>query len=467
MQEYNILKRKPKQSNKSKFFGAFREKTLLLAFGCVLAFVLAEIVVRAFPDKFIMYMTPQASTFKHYLRDDEWASRPKQKGSWNTRCFSIDPVCTNSLGFRDKEWDIGGAFKIGILGDSFMMAAEVPEGMHTAAILGKLLNKEVLNAGMRRYSTLHELLAYRKFLKPLKTNITILFFHIATDVYENSCELTKLIYYKIYKPCACIVEGKVEIQTKLAHSDIAVPAQRLSSAVGRIIKKHCLSCLVIYRYIYGEYIYKMLFPPNKHYLDVYAPPKNKNWKDAWDITEEMLINLNKEVEANGDKLLVVEVPGNINFLEGRNRIKKETGLTTLPDNFSVLYPTKRIQKTCQSNYIQFLALSPYFISYKNKYRLRSPYFSYSCDGHWNPLGHFLASNIVAKYLIEHNWLPLKDADKAILLRKINKNLELSPKEILGEDAYRQIYHRGLYLGSSNITKILETDTRSLGTGEYN
>lgn len=434
-----------------------KKNILVLFISCIIALILAEIIVRVFPDKFSIYLNPPISTFKDRLTDDDCITFANQKGSWNRECFRIYPVCTNSLGFRGNEWNANADFKIGILGDSFMMALETPEGVHTCVILARLLNKEVLNTAVRRYGTVNELLAYRKFLKPLKINIAILFFHIDTDVRDNSCELVKLIYgtNKIYKPCAYICDGKVEIKTNFDRPGVSEQSRFLDSAVKKFIKNNCLSCGVIYRYTYTKYIYKILFPQNKNFLDVYIPPRKKNWEEAWVITEKTLIDLKREVEADGGKLLVVVIPGEINFLKGRKQVKRSTGLASLPEEFDTLYPAKRIERISQSNGIQFLALLPYFIEYKDKFHLRHPYFSYFCDGHWNPLGHFLVSNIVAKYLIEQDWIPLSDEEKAGRLEKIGRNLNLSPLEILGKEAYRQIYHRGLYLGSSNISKIMQ------------
>lgn len=454
------MKAKPRKGQGS-FINGFTEKMLALLIGIVFAFILAEGIVRVSSDKFSYYLFPPVSTFKDALSDAElgYANFRNQRGSWSKECFSIYSVCTNSLGFRGGEWNMAADFKIGILGDSFMMAIEVPEDAHTSFILGKLLKKEILNTGVRRYGTVSEFLAYCKYLKALKANIVILFFHIETDVFDNSCELTKLIYAtsKIYKPCACISGGKVEIKTNFDKPEASSVFEKPKSGVKNFLKNNCLSCLVIYRYIYNQYIYKLLFPSDKNFLDVYMPPKNKNWQEAWSITEKILVDLKNEVEQSGGKLLVVAIPGNINLLKGPRQIERAIGLKHLPEGFDVLYPVKKLEDISRKNSINFLALAPYFIEYKNRFHLKYPYFSYTCEGHWNPLGHFLVSNIVARYLLEHNWIPFLDAERESLLLKLNKNLSLSPEQVLGKEAYNQIYRGGTYLGRSNISKMFSEE----------
>ena len=57
-------------------------------------------------------------------------------------------------------------------------------------------------------------------------------------------------------------------------------------------------------------------------------------------------------------------------------------------------------------------------------------------------------------LADNNAIPTDSEQKTALYSKIDKNLSLSPMDILGPEAYNQIYHKGVYRGSSNIPKIL-------------
>ena len=80
--------------------------------------------------------------------------------------------------------------------------------------------------------------------------------------------------------------------------------------------------------------------------------------------------------------------------------------------------------------IEFIPLAPVFIDYQREHNLPDPYFSYSCDGHWNPLGHDLAASAIGSYLIGID--PISP----------------TPKEILGESGYGAIYNGGIYVPPS-------------------
>lgn len=215
---------------------------------------------------------------------------------------------------------------------------------------------------------------------------------------------------------------------------------------------------MIHRFIYNKITYKILHPRNKDlgYWEVFIPPRRKEYQDAWKITEEILIDFKKEVEADKGKLLVVAIPEYLMTSESwKDQIKKYTGLTKVPKGSDPFYPVSRLKKIVQRQGILFFDLTPYFLKYRDRFNLKYPYFSFWCDGHWNPVGHFLASNLIAKYLIGQVQIPLSEEDKERLSEKIDKNLALSPLDILGEQAYRQIYSHGVYRGSSNISRILE------------
>jgi hypothetical protein len=428
-----------------------------LCIACGIALIFAEIFVRTFPYRFAQYLFPSTVTYKKD-KDIGYVFTPNQKSIFCSECFRIYPLTTNSLGFRDNEWGGQGGFKIGILGNSFLMAREVSDDNTASFILEKILNKEVLNSAISGHGTVTQLAIYKKLLRPHRPNITILFFTIGNDIHDNSCELISMLHYPKTQPCGYIIDGKTKININFNYLEKSEPLN-LKKRIKEFIKNHFLSLLVINRFIfqksYTVFHRDELIEREIWSWQVYIPPKTKVWQDAWKITEEAIADLKKEVESDKGRLLIVPIPQYIVTSKTWERaFKKYWRIVKIPDDFDPLYPTKRLKDICRKYNIALLELDQDFQQYRDSFNLKEPYFSYWCDGHYNPLGQFLISYLIAKYLIGQNWIPLENEEKERLLKKIERGLNLSPQEILGKEAQRQIYRRGVYLGVSNISKIL-------------
>jgi hypothetical protein len=366
-------------------------------------------------------------------------------------CFQPPPRYVNSLGFWDKEWNSKADFKIAVLGDSHVAARETSVDANLCALL------EVLNAGVPGAGTVAEEMVYRKFVRPFKPNITLLLFTRSNDIHDNSCELSKALYPHQYR-CARVTNGKIffdtgfELEGKNKRSALSFPGKGS-------IKEHCVSCLLVYRFLFHNayrLTHKGILQKNMlKWLEVYAFPRTKTWQDAWEITEDALVELKRDTEADGGRLLVAVVPEYVILSKtGPRELNAYTSYANIPVGFDFSFPSRRLGQICARHDIPLLDLEPYFLKYRDTFHLRFPYFSFRCDGHFNPLGQFLLFNYTAQYFIEHGWIPLADEEKIRLSRQIERNLRLSPLEILGEGAFGQIYRGGIYSGSSNVEKIM-------------
>jgi len=434
---------------------------IALFLGSVLAVAIAETIVRLFPYKFMQYFDYSERFHYQYDKDIGYISAPHQKSCYAKNCFAIYPIYTNSLGFRDKEWVNRPGFKIALLGDSYVAATENPEDSSPSVILEKILNQRVLNAGLGGHGTVSEVIAYKKFLRPLKPELVILFFLAGNDVTDNSCALNKALRNQNFKPCAYLEEGKIKIETRFDELEPQETPGGFLWQVKQFIKQYCFSCTILYRFGYHKIIYERNFGPELkkgfvRYYDLYRSSPDKVLEEAWQITAMKLAELKKEIEADGAKLVIVSfIDAFRSSADWIVQYRMQTGFSHLPPSFNPDYPLLKLKQIAQSQGIAFLELEPYFLEYKDKFNLKPPYFSYWCDFHWSPLGHFIAIHAVARYLIEQDLVHLSQEARIKLLQKIEDDLNLSPQKILGNKAYRQIYSHGIYTGSSNITKILE------------
>ncbi|MBM4328122.1 MAG: hypothetical protein FJ118_13280 [Deltaproteobacteria bacterium] len=422
---------------------------LALVIGLFVAFLLAEVLLRIFPIQGAYFRIPNkpndAVGFTRF---------PGQKASFRTSCYETTHIEFNSAGFRDREWPEPGAPSIAVLGDSFMEALEVPLEVTTADILEKLTGVPVLNTGVSSYGTVAQLFVYKTFLARYRPQAVILFFFTENDVKDNSCVLTRLYGESIMQPCGDISEGSVRWRTTY---DEAGP--RDTSILRALIKRSCLTCLLSYRLLKYDVVNRARHGELDFLYNSYRekPPEQfrKAWEDGWTITKEAILQLNREVRSHGGKLLIVAVPSSYSVVHDWKKVFQEgTRLDQPPDDFDPLMGEKWLERLGRENNIAALNLAPVFLEYRDRQSLKDPYLWYSCDGHWNPVGHFLVANVVAQALVDRDMLSMPPEKKAALRDKIRKDLAMSPRQVLGLEGYRAIYEKGYYRGASNIPEIL-------------
>jgi hypothetical protein len=425
------------------------KRVLAVLIGLSVALLISEGIVRLLPM--------QGTYFRIPLKPNDavgFTRIPETSSQFDSTCLRISDIRFNSLGFRDREFNEGGEFKIAVLGDSFMEAIEVPTGLTTASILEKLLHRRVLNAAVNSYGTSHELFVYRNFLKPLRPKVVLLFFYPGNDILDNSCQLTRMYGESISGPCGDITDGKVIWRTSFDADDNV----RGQGAPKEFLRRHCKVCLLGYRLIKSRPWNRLLRGEIDFSYNAFRtePPEGvrEPWKNGWTITEAAITQLNAEVTSNGARLFIVTAPHFFAVVPDWRKAFKESTGTAVPEDFDPLLNEKRLGRLGAKLGVPVVNLARDFSEYRVQHGLKDPYFWYICDAHWNPLGHFIAANMVTKALLDAGAVDASENDKTVMYSNINRNLNLSPLEILGETAYNEIYEHGVYRGASNIPKIL-------------
>ncbi len=182
---------------------------------------------------------------------------------------------------------------------------------------------------------------------------------------------------------------------------------------------------------------------------VYRAPTEPVWKEAWDATEKTIELLKKATEEDSTKLMVVVLTDPIQIGDHSTLgIKKVLGSLALPADFDPNYPNRRLDEFLKEHHIPYLNLLSFFREYIVRHSLPEPWFVYRCNGHYNPLGHYVAANEAAAALMENHWL---DPSNDTLLEHVEKNLkQKDPKDILGLKAWKKIYGDGIYEGGSEV-----------------
>ena len=327
---------------------------------------------------------------------------------------------TNSKGLRglkdfpyEKPRD---AFRILVLGDSFMEAGEVPLEQSFCYQLEKYLTEtlgshiEIVNAGVAGFGTDNEYLYYKHEGYKYAADLVLLSFLTANDIMDNSHELTKNFFGSHEKPYFSVNKNNA---LKL-HNFPYVPHAEKENVTSRI-KRFIRNNFTLYNII-GDKVKENpevfsllmkigLIKEQQVYSDsdvipvpymIYSTSYSDEWKTAWTVTRKLILTLRKAVEENGSKFAMIGLtnPEQVHEFHWENIAQKYTNMK--PSEFDLTRPSRLLASFAKENSINFYNLLPHF---KKKARSENILLhSVPEDSHWSPEGHRLAAELTANYL---------------------------------------------------------------------
>lgn len=133
---------------------------------------------------------------------------------------------------------------------------------------------------------------------------------------------------------------------------------------------------------------------------IYKEPVSQDWKDAWEVTERLVVQMRDEVESKGAKFLVVTLSAGDQIRPNvavRKQLMEQLGVKNL------FHADFRIKEIGNRNGIDVLTLAPELEAYADQH---SEYLHGFGDrlgaGHWNATGHRVAGELIARRLCESN-----------------------------------------------------------------
>lgn len=332
----------------------------------------------------------------------------------------------NSMGYRDREHPQEkppGTFRIAVLGDSFSEARQVPQEdtfwSRLELQLGQceaLRNKrvEVMNFGVGGYNTSQELLTLKHDVLKFSPDLVLLAFFAGNDVMENSKALLSKhgTGWRIRGPHHVYADGVLVID-----STFQVPLWRQVLYEG-IHRFRLLEIVNEARRVWS--VRRLQKKAQEQRLEdedededehvelgtskgIYAPPVERAWRDAWRITEQLLLRIRSIVASHGAQFVIVTIPTSIQVHpdSGRRKaLERQIDLSDLfyPDRriaalgeqhgFSVIVLGERMQKIAEDRDI-------YFHGFEN---------TALGKGHLNSAGHRVAGNILTEGICTPNVL---------------------------------------------------------------
>ncbi len=375
--------------------------TIGLAASALLALLASEAVCR------IVYRFPQPQ----FLRLDNIVGhrlRPNLRGYYVEEGFSR--YRTNSHGLRGPEVSLAkpaGVFRIAVLGDSYVEALQVEEEATFCRQLESRLRKvEVLNFGVSGFGTAQEYLTYIHYVRPFRPDLVLLVMCPGNDIADNSRALSGG-YPRPY----FVLEGG---GLKLDNSFLESRRHRVLSRWGPLyyfVTDHSALAQAFDRWR-RRTAGRLAPSPAANAaptsagveaglaLGMYGPPETAPLREAWAVTERLLLELARAVRDDGSSfvLMTVTTGGQV------DAAAREQALQEHPE-WDLDYADRRLGQFAEEHGIPALILVQPFLEYHRKTGVKLHGFEDVSRGHWNPEGHRLAAELMSEFLRTRGLVP--------------------------------------------------------------
>ena len=402
----------------------WRSNIILIVSGFVTGAILCEIGMRLLGISY-----PE---FYQYDQDVGVFHRPGAEGVWNKE--GEEYVLINSEGLRDREHvplKPDHTLRIAVVGDSYAEALQVPmedafwtilgrEAAGCPALVGR--EPEVINFGVSGFGTAQELMTIRHRVWSYHPDIVLLAFVTGNDIRNNS----RILEQDDFRPYYVFRDGKL------------VPDLMFRESWGFRLRNGPLGSWLYWVRAHSR-VMQLLAEARAHFttapswnmhpsrtggsgenvaekedvasgkagwagylepgLDpmVYVEPHDPAWKEAWQVTEALLVLMRDEVKEQGADLLVVTLSNAIQVHPNpavRRTFAEHLGIPHL------FYPDVRIQELGERTGIGVFNLAPLFQTYAEQRGVFLHGFENASlgRGHWNREGHRLAGRLIAEKL---------------------------------------------------------------------
>ena len=400
----------------SKRSTRFRRLALML-FSTIVGLLIAETALRMSGYSFLEFYVPDNSR--------GYALRPGISGWYHKENDAYIQI--NSDGLRDREHEINkpaNTIRIAIVGDSYAEALQVAQEATFWSILEKRLNEcspnkriEVINFGVSGYGTTQELITLRQQVWKYSPDIVLLAFTTYNDIMDNSRALKKAtdVPYFVYKDDQLVLDDSFRSSADFRWRQSAMGRaggwlRDHFRIVQAILEGHRALRLKLASWRSHEEAPKQTPGTQDHVRAedigaenyVYVEPKDKDWNDAWRVTEDLLKQFHEEVDAHHSKLLVVTLSNGIQVVPNpktRADFMQRVGAKDL------FYADERVKAVGDREGFEVFNLAPKLLSFAEQNNVLLHGFGSDLgSGHWNEKGHMVAGEILSKKICDEGWL---------------------------------------------------------------
>ena len=404
-QDQNKAAKETETSNLKSLFYSFLKPLAIVTTALTIGLLIAEITFRilglGWPTMYV------------YLRDENVGNvlKPNTEFEWNQEGNAFIKI--NSRGLRDKEHQIPkpeNTWRFAVLGDSMAEALQVDMNDTFWAEIEITLNKctalkgkkvEAVNFGVSGHGTAQELITLRNRVWEYEPEMVLLAITNGNDIRNNSPDLepntTRPFFTKendgliLDNSFREILMTQADLHERPAWQKATINLLN-KTRVGQLILK--AGRQIRENSNQSDLIATNEWEPGMDY-QVFAPPINEKWIDAWWVTEQLILKMYEEVTERGVLFDSFMIPSGIQVdFDDEKRFKMATSLGVE----ELSYPERRIDYFAKTNEIPFLPLLEPFLEYSKDTKEYLFGFKNASlgEGHLNEKGHNLAGNIISK-----------------------------------------------------------------------
>ncbi len=354
-----------------------------------------------------------------WQHDERTGSRLRPGAEGRSPVEGVAYVKVNSRGLRDREHALPkppGVYRIAVLGDSYAEALQVGLEETFWWLLARRLEScgfrpgmriEAVNFGVSGYGTAQQLVTLRHRAWEYAPDMVLLAFFPGNDVRNNS----KALEREGERPFFQLRDGALVLDDSFTTDPSFVDSWR----IGR--QREPLYDLRLYQLLRKVRAGRMELRHNapiavavaeggKPALSLAEPGLDENvlrepadaaWRDAWAVTEELLVAAREETSARNARFLVA-VLSNAGAVYPdpavRQRYAEFLGVGDL------LYPERRLRQLGERRGVEVVTLTEDMQRYADATRTYLHGFANTRlgFGHWNRDGHALGAELIARRL---------------------------------------------------------------------
>jgi hypothetical protein len=373
---------------------------VVLALSLVVALVLAEVGLRIAGVRF------DASLYS----DDPitgWSLRPGAEGWWVSEGHAF--VRINGAGMHDREYSLRkpkDIVRIAVLGDSVTAAVQVDVEENFTRVLERTLNRcgafpgkkvEVMNFGVPGFGTAQELLTFRHRVLPYQPDAVMLALYTYNDIQNNERSLNPVDASR--SPYFIVEHERLTLDDsfRAGRSRVYGP---LRNAFGNAVNHSRVLQLV------AEVVIRQGFTRFRKQREnnqlaarfghaaehlIYAPPHRQEMKDAWQVTESLILALNHDVTSYGMKFWLATLSQSPQHVPPpiREELVRRWGIGDL------FYPDRRLEAFAARHGIPAIILAPVLADYVARHP-QNLSFMENGYGHYNEAGHRIVGETIGK-----------------------------------------------------------------------
>lgn len=382
----------------------WRGRLGLLLFGLLVGLLMVEVVLRVLGPRLpVLNSLISIATFQTYHPIYGFFHRPGASGWIETPEFT-SYVTINSHGLRDREIEPAkpaGAYRVLMLGDSFVEGAQVPLDQTVSKQLEGILRGstsrplDVVNAGNAGFGTGQELLFLDNDGRTYQPDLVVLVYFVDNDLPDNGYAVAKARELDTTRRPFFVPDGRGGIGLR---PGVAPPPDPLSGP--KVVLRHTATYNLFENFVLWHEAREQEQAQIGKNRPTYLLDPPDEWDEAWWVTEQILARVRDTTSGIGAKLVVVLAPSTFQVDEQAWRWLVP-GETRERRRYDQAAPNRRLAEIADRQGLLLLDLLP---SVRAEQAAGGGLY-FPADGHWTGAGHAFAARRIADYLAASGLMP--------------------------------------------------------------